>query len=137
LLRHSPRGKSSIRITSSEGGVRAYAAACAKHAEGIVSKRLDAPYVSGDRGVWRKIRCVNEEEFAIVGFTNPHGGRQYLGALLLAYYTVDDRMIFAGRADAGMNDAELKHLFGKLEPLEIKTMSLDVPPPRKAASAPR
>jgi bifunctional non-homologous end joining protein LigD len=45
------------------GGARVYVAACAKRAEGIVSKRLDAPYVSGDRGVWRKIRCVNEEEF--------------------------------------------------------------------------
>jgi DNA ligase D-like protein (predicted ligase) len=114
------------------GGARVYAAACAKHAEGIVSKRLDTPYASGDRGVWRKIRCVNEEEFVIVGFTNPQGGRQYLGALLLAYYTVDGQLIFAGRAGTGMDDAELKRLFAKLKPLSIDTMPHDVPPPRKS-----
>jgi ATP-dependent DNA ligase len=92
----------------------------------------NAPYISGDRRVCRKIRCVNEEEFVIVGFTNPHGGRQYLGALLLAHYTVDGHLIFAGRAGTGMDDAELKRPFGKLKPLELKTTPLDVPPPRKS-----
>jgi DNA ligase D-like protein (predicted ligase) len=119
------------------GGARVFAAACAKRAEGIVSKRLDAPYASGNRGVWQKIRCVNEEEFVIVGFTNPQGGRQYLGALLLAYYAEDGRLVFAGRAGTGMNEAELERLFGRLNPLEIKTMPLDLPPPRRAAPVPR
>jgi ATP-dependent DNA ligase len=35
-------------------GQRFLQAACRAKAEGIVSKRVDAPYVSGDRGVWRK-----------------------------------------------------------------------------------
>ena len=67
-----------------------------------------------------------------MGFTNPQGGRQYLGALLLAYYTVDGQLIFAGRAGTGMDDAELKRLFAKLKPLAIDTMPFDVPPPRKS-----
>ena len=33
------------------GGARVYAAACAKRVEGIVSKRIGAPHVSGDRCV--------------------------------------------------------------------------------------
>jgi hypothetical protein len=49
-------------------GPRFHALACQQHAEGIVCKRLDVPYQSGDRGLWRKVRCVNEEEFVIVGF---------------------------------------------------------------------
>jgi ATP-dependent DNA ligase len=35
-------------------GQRFLQAACRAKAEGTVSKRVDAPYVSGDRGVWRK-----------------------------------------------------------------------------------
>jgi DNA ligase D-like protein (predicted ligase) len=113
-------------------GGRVYAAACSNRAEGIVSKRLDALYKSGDRGLWRKVRCVNDEEFVIVGFTNPQGSRRYLGALLLGYYNEDGRLIFAGRAGTGMDGAELKRLSAKLKPLEIDTMPVDVPPPRQS-----
>jgi DNA ligase D-like protein (predicted ligase) len=112
-------------------GTRFHALACQHHAEGIVCKRLDAPYRSGDRGLWRKVRCVNEEEFVIVGFSKPQGSRQYLGSLLLGYYTKDGRLIYAGRAGTGMDDKTLKKLHGVLKPLEIKTMSLNEPPPRE------
>jgi bifunctional non-homologous end joining protein LigD len=111
-------------------GGRVYALACSNRAEGIVSKRLGSPYKSGDRGLWRKIRCVNEEEFVVVGFTNPQGGRQHLGALLLGYYAEDGRLIYAGRAGTGMDTAELKRLAAKLKPLEMDTMPVDVAPPR-------
>jgi len=48
--------------------------------EGIVSKRADAPYTPGNRGLWLKV-----EEFVVVGWTDPEGSRPYLSALLLAY----------------------------------------------------
>ena len=107
-----------------------YDATCKHEAEGIVSKRVDAPYKPGDRGIWRKIKCINEDEFVVVGFTNPEGRRPYLGALLLGYYTPDGELIYAGRAGTGMNEAELKRLYGKLKPLETKTMTVSEPPPR-------
>jgi bifunctional non-homologous end joining protein LigD len=99
-------------------------------AEGIVSKRVDAQYKPGDRGIWRKVKCINEDEFVVVGFTNPEGRRPYLGALLLGYYTPDGDLIYAGRAGTGMNEAELKRLYGKLKPIETKTMTVSEPPPR-------
>jgi bifunctional non-homologous end joining protein LigD len=52
--------------------------------EGVVSKRIDAPYRPGDRGLWVKSKCLNREEFVVVGWTDPEGGRGYIGALLLA-----------------------------------------------------
>src|SRR5207244_752875 len=30
--------------------------------EGIISKRADAPYSSGDRGLWMKVKCQNRED---------------------------------------------------------------------------
>jgi bifunctional non-homologous end joining protein LigD len=43
--------------------------ACAAGLEGIVSKRADAAYASGDRGLWRKVKCLHREEFVVVGWT--------------------------------------------------------------------
>jgi len=45
-------------------GKRILDAACGAKAEGIISKRVDAPYVPGNRGLWRKSKCVNREEDA-------------------------------------------------------------------------
>jgi hypothetical protein len=51
--------------------------------EGIVSKRLDAGYSPGQRGLWVKTKCLNREEFVVVGWTDPEGSRPFIGALLL------------------------------------------------------
>jgi bifunctional non-homologous end joining protein LigD len=106
-----------------------YAEACRLGLEGIVSKRADASYVPGNRGLWVKTKCLNREEFVVVGWTDPEGARPYLGALLLAYYNDDGKLIYAGRAGAGISDAELERLWRRLQPLAIDKMPLDVPPP--------
>jgi DNA ligase D-like protein (predicted ligase) len=59
--------------------------ACAMSLEGIVSKRADAPYTPGNRGLWRKVKCLHREEFVVIGWTDPEGARPFLGALLLGY----------------------------------------------------
>jgi ATP-dependent DNA ligase len=35
--------------------------------EGVVSKTIDAPYAPGNRGLWRKAKALNRQEFVIVG----------------------------------------------------------------------
>jgi ATP-dependent DNA ligase len=57
-------------------------------------------------------------------------GRASIGALLLGYYTEDDRLHYAGRAGIGNTDKELKRLSGVLAPLPVKRMPLAEPPPR-------
>jgi ATP-dependent DNA ligase len=106
--------------------------ACRMGVEGIVSKRTDAPYTPGNRGLWRKVKCLHREEFVIVGWTDPEGRRPYLGALLLAYYDPDGRLVYAGRAGTGINDTELERLWRRLQPLATDTMPLAVPPPRNS-----
>ena len=98
--------------------------------EGIIFKRADAAYAPGNRGLWVKCKCLNREEFVVVGWTDPEGSRPRLGALLLAYYTPDGRLVYAGRAGAGINNAELERLWRRLQPLATSEMPLDVPPPR-------
>jgi DNA ligase D-like protein (predicted ligase) len=111
-------------------GKRFLDAACGAKAEGIISKRVDAPYAAANRGLWQKIKCFNEEEFVIVGYSEPEGSRPYLGALLLAYYDDAGKLIYAGRAGTGMSQAELRRVYDMLQPLRIAKMPLDKPPPR-------
>jgi len=112
-------------------GNRILDAACRAKAEGIISKRVDAPYVSGNRGLWRKSKCLNREEFAIVGYTDPEGSRPHFGALLLGYYDDDGRLVYAGRAGTGFSDTELRRVYDLLQPLRVSKMPLDAPPARK------
>jgi DNA ligase D-like protein (predicted ligase) len=107
-----------------------YEHACGLKLEGIVSKRGDAPYAPGNRGLWLKVKCLNREEFVVVGWTDPEGTRPHLGALLLAYYDPDGRLIYAGRAGTGIGHAELERLWRRLQPLATPKMPLDMPPPR-------
>ena len=107
-----------------------YEKACAMRVEGIVSKRIDAPYTPSNRGLWRKVKCLNRAEFVVVGWTDPEGGRPWLGALLLAYYDPDRRLVYAGRVGTGIDRAELGRLWQRLQPLAIPEMPLEVAPPR-------
>ena len=106
--------------------------ACKLELEGIVSKRADAAYAPGNRGLWLKVKCLYREEFVVVGWTDPEGRRPYLGALLLAYYDPDGRLVYAGRVGSGINTAELERLWRRLQPLAADKMPLDVPPPRSS-----
>jgi bifunctional non-homologous end joining protein LigD len=105
------------------------AAACRIGAEGIVSKRVDQPYAPGNRGIWIKTKCLNRQEFVIVGWTEGEGSRKELGSLLLGYYR-DGELVYAGRAGTGMTWKEMADLRQRLEPLAIERMPLAAPPPR-------
>jgi bifunctional non-homologous end joining protein LigD len=104
--------------------------ACAMSLEGIVSKRADAAYAPGARGLWLKVKCLHREESVVVGWTDREGTRPYLGALLLAYYDPDGRLVYAGRVGSGINTAELGQLWRRLQPLAVSKMPLEVAPPR-------
>jgi ATP-dependent DNA ligase len=96
-----------------------HASACELPLEGIISKRADAPYSPGDRGLWVKVKCQNREEFVVVGWTDPEGSRPWLGALLLAYYDPDGRLVYAGRVGTGIDRAELGRRWRRLQPLAM------------------
>jgi bifunctional non-homologous end joining protein LigD len=91
------------------------------------SKRADAPYTPGNRGLWLKVKCLNHEEFVVIGWTDPEGTRPWLEALLLAYYDPNDRLAYAGRVGTGIDHAELARLWRCLQPLATPDMPLDSP----------
>src|SRR4030081_3475252 len=103
--------------------------ACEHGLEGIVSKRISGRY-EPDRRSWLKTKCLNREEFVVVGWSDPEGSRHRIGALLLGYYTPEGKLIYAGRAGTGMPVAELERLWQRLGPFATDKIPLSVPPPR-------
>jgi DNA ligase D-like protein (predicted ligase) len=98
--------------------------ACELKAEGLVSKRTDMPYVPG--------KCLNRQEFVVIGWTDPEGSRRHLESLLLGYYRPDGSLTYAGRAGTGMTQRVLADLSARLRPLALKKMPLSAPPPRES-----
>ncbi len=91
--------------------------ACGYELEGIVSKRRDRPYQPGRSDSWLKVKCANRDEFVVIGFTDPAGTRQGLGALLLGYYDGHGGLHYAGRVGSGFGDAQLAALRARLDEL--------------------
>jgi len=103
--------------------------ACQMKLEGLIGKRAGSSYVSRRSSSWVKIKCKNRQEFVIVGFTDPKGARSGFGALLLGLHDEQGELRYAGKVGTGFNQATLKSLHAKLEPLVVKRCPLDKPPP--------
>jgi bifunctional non-homologous end joining protein LigD len=97
--------------------------------EGVVAKRLDAPYSPGVRSkTWIKQRNLHEDEFVIGGWVPGEGRRESsIGALLLGVRVDDqsDQLQWVGKAGTGFTDAELTRLKGLLAPLVRPTSPFD------------
>jgi len=83
--------------------------------EGIIGKQRDSVYEPGRRsGAWIKLKCVNEQEFVIGGYTPPGGARKYFGAVLVGYYE-KNKLLFAGKVGTGFDTKLLASLYKRFE----------------------
>lgn len=89
--------------------------ACGLGLEGIVCKRADSPYRAGRGRDWVKLKCLQREEFIVLGWTEPAGHRSGLGALHLGYYDPKDALHYAGGVGTGFTDHELADLRKQLD----------------------
>ena len=96
---------------------RRFAAACRSGWEGLIAKRVDAPYVAGRSKDWLKLKCVWEQEFVIGGYTDPAGSRTDFGALLVGYYE-RGALRYAGKVGTGYTRSTLQDLGVLLRMLE-------------------
>jgi bifunctional non-homologous end joining protein LigD len=113
------------------GGETIFRNACDLQAEGIVSKRAQAKYVSGRTSDWLKVKCIREQEFVIGGFTLPSKGHASLhgvGALLLGYYDSAGKLIYAGRTGTGFTEKTHKLLRTQLDKLRQTQCPFANPP---------
>jgi DNA ligase D-like protein (predicted ligase) len=103
-----------------EEGAIAFEAACERGWEGLIAKRLASPYVSGRSRDWLKFKCVSDQEMVVVGWTDPAGSREDLGALLVAY-NENGALKYGGKVGTGYKRKDLDGLIKQLRPLERDT----------------
>ncbi len=101
-----------------EQGQAMYEQVTAMRLEGIVGKKADSPYRGGRSTSWVKVRTVRVEDFVVVGWTEPKGGRSGFGALHLAQYDGAD-LVYLGSVGSGFTDAQLDEGLELLRPLEV------------------
>ena len=96
-------------------GVALFKAAQAQGLEGIVAKRLDAPYVSGRSAAWVKVKAFRSMDCVIGGWTEGQGGRHStLGALIVGIYR-DGELVPVGHVGSGFDDRTLRDLLALLK----------------------
>ena len=93
------------------------ASACQMSLEGIVSKRLDAAYVSGRSGDWTKAKCRAGHEVVIGGYTLRAG----LPRSLLVGVNREDHLVYVGRVGTGFGQRALKTLWPRLKAATSKS----------------
>ncbi len=85
--------------------------------EGMVSKRVDRPYRSGRSSDWLKVRCVQSDDFLIIGYQPD--GRGGIANLKLAREEGGD-LRYAGAVGTGVSVATMRDLLRRLNPLAVK-----------------
>jgi len=89
------------------------ASACKLGLEGIISKKLSAPYFSGRTGSWVKAKCRTGQEVILGGWTCEGGTLRSL----LAGVNRDGRLDYVGRIGTGYGREVVKTLQPKLQEL--------------------
>jgi bifunctional non-homologous end joining protein LigD len=102
--------------------------ACRAHLEGIISKRLDAPYRSGRSDLWTKSKCRGGQEVVIGGWW---GGPTKLRSLLVGAYQ-GEAFTYLGRVGTGFNSENSGPVLRILRKLEQakSPFAAGVKPPR-------
>lgn len=121
----------------SAGAARLFSAARHEGWEGLLLKRVDAPYMEGKRTpLWRKVKLEHEQEFVVGGYTLPTDGadREHFGALLVGWYDDDGDLHYAGKVGTGYTRAALASLGKQLASLR-RTTSPFIDAPRRRETA--
>ncbi|BAT59490.1 putative DNA ligase-like protein/MT0965 [Variibacter gotjawalensis] len=106
-------------------GAQVVASACDLGLEGVVSKLADAPYRSGDKTDWVKVKCSKRAEYVIVGYVPSTRGRG-VEALRLARKN-GRKLDYVGKVGTGFSAKSGAEVRAKLEPLMRAAAALSKP----------
>lgn len=104
--------------------------ACRLGLEGIVSKRVDAPYRSGRGRDWVKSKCTQRQEFVIAGYVPSGAAGRELGSILVGYRE-GGKLVPAGRVGTGFTRRVATDLKAKLDAQASKTSAFEGKPGRE------
>ncbi|MWV28863.1 DNA ligase D [Aurantiacibacter rhizosphaerae] len=106
-------------------GEKLFDAMCSAGQEGIISKKMDAPYRHSRSKSWVKVKCTRRQEFVIVGLKDSSAKGRPFASLLMAQHEGDE-LVYKGRVGTGFTEEEMDSLAAKMRRLERKTAPVEV-----------
>jgi bifunctional non-homologous end joining protein LigD len=98
---------------------------CKERGEGIVSKKADAPYRGTRTRCWLKVKCIQRQEFVIVGWSESDKRRGFRSLLLAA--REGGKLTYVGKVGTGFNAKSIDALMQRMEPLAVDKAPVEVP----------
>ena len=74
---------------------------------------------------WLKLKCIQRQEFVVVGWSESDKRRGFKSLLLAA--NEDGKLTYVGKVGTGFNTKMIEDLSERMRPLEIDKPALDVP----------
>ncbi|MDQ3944955.1 MAG: hypothetical protein M3357_07385 [Actinomycetota bacterium] len=111
-------------------GASLFDATRAQGLEGVVAKRLDAPYRPGVRSrAWVKIKHMRTATFVVGGFAVPDPDRDRRAAFLVGTREPDGHLRYAGRVEAGFPAGGMDTIRAALRPRDTSPFGVRFPYP--------
>lgn len=103
-----------------ESGTQFFEAAKKTGLEGIIAKKADSLYHSGDRSSeWLKIKANQRQEVVIGGYTKNDDSSKLFSALLVGFFE-KGKLIYTGKIGTGFNMQDQRELLKQFKPLIVK-----------------
>ncbi|MFP5329967.1 MAG: DNA ligase D [Alphaproteobacteria bacterium] len=106
-------------------GEALFQAICADGGEGIIAKKASAPYRGERTRNWLKVKCIQRQEFVIVGWAESDKRVGFRSLLLAA--RDGGKLTYVGKVGTGFDTRMLHDLLDRMQPLEIGEPAVDVP----------
>ncbi|MBB4001250.1 non-homologous end-joining DNA ligase [Aurantimonas endophytica] len=93
--------------------------ACQHGLEGIIAKNREAPYRSGRRGDWLKIKCIQSDSFVVFGYEPSSKVRGAIASLLLAAQS-EKGLVYVGSVGTGFKGDQVRELRQQLDAMKTE-----------------
>ena len=116
----TPEAAPQVRISDEiiGRGKELFAAAAAQAVEGIVGKRMDSPYLPGQRSdAWRKVKVRQQDTFVVGGFTRGEGTRRATLGSVVVGEMIGGELHHRGQVGSGLTDDAAIELRARLNGL--------------------
>jgi bifunctional non-homologous end joining protein LigD len=102
-----------------------FEAVCKSGGEGIISKKASATYSGTRTRNWLKIKCIQRQEFVIVGWSESDKRIGFRSLLLAA--REHGKLTYVGKVGTGFNAKRIEELMELMRPLEVEKAPVAVP----------
>jgi len=126
--------KSPIRLADQiqSNSAQLLARVCNQHLEGLIAKKVDAPYVGARSSHWLKIKCHREQEFVVGGAAFLPGRGTGTFSSLLVGVKSGKGLRYVGRVGGGFNADERAAWHARVQQLEQKSSPFDRHPDKRS-----